>query len=542
MSTRYAGEAPRILWVELDGDAGTQIIEHGVGRIGRDLPFLEADVTSTAHQLKRGALHSAFVIGGGGGRDVLAALHFGASRVRVAELNPAVVQAVDHDLRDFSGGPYSAPGVEVSVGEARSVLAREPRRFDLIQMSMIDTWASSMAGALVLNENGLYTAEAFALYLDRLQDGGMLSVSRWYHPERPGELARVVSLARAALLAVGARNPSDHVAIVYAHSSFALDVGTVVVKRTPFTATELQRLHDFTSEMGFFALWPRDPGLTDPVDLGAVLRGRERSSAFDLSPPTDDRPFFFNIDRPLASWLDALRSGDLKRGSRSTLITVTLLALLMLMSRLIILAPLARFEAHKPKPERTQLRDHLRAVTYFGGIGLGFMWVELAIIQRYITFLGQPTSALSVVLCTLLACGGVGSALSSRLGSRLAAAAIFVLVLVTAFLVPHWTNAAYAWQHPARIALAVALIAPLGLVMGMMYPCGVRLLERDGTAHLIPWVWAINGIAGVFASVSGMFVAMQWGYTAVLLLGAAAYACTGYAAGGRFSPTATRVK
>jgi hypothetical protein len=220
-----------------------------------------------------------------------------------------------------------------------------------------------------------------------------------------------------------------------------------------------------------------------------------------------------------------------------------LLVLFLIVSDRIVIMPLRRREAGKAVQDRTRLRDHVRPVAYFAGIGLGFMWVEVAVIQRYIVFLGHPTYALTVVLFSLLLFGGVGSALSARLpihGWRISAGLVMLAVLLTALVVPWVTEAAYVLPKAWRIGMAVGLVAPLGLVMGTMYPLGVRLLERDRVPDLVPWLWAVNGVCGMFATVVGMLVAIAWGYTAVLLLGAAAYGMTAWAATGSFSPSRAR--
>lgn len=530
MSDTYDGPAPETLWIRLDADAGTQIIRHGADAADADLAFLAADVTSTAHHLLRGRLRDVYVIGGGGGRDVLAALYFGAERVRVAELNPDVVAVVDGAFGAYSGRPYSHPKVRLTVGEARSELSRIDDTFDLIQMSMVDTWAASMAGSMVLTENVLYTEEAFRQYLAHLKPDGMLTVSRWYHPERHGELARLIVLTASALRRIGVEDPAAHMVVVYATGTRELRVGTVVAKRNPFTEAERGALSAWSNQMGFHRLWPRDLALADGIDVAGLVAGDStvlRASTFDLLPPTDDRPFFFNVQRPFASWADAARSGDFGRGSKSTLILGGLLAVLALLSGAIVVSPLARYEALRPAQERTRLRNHARPVIYFAGIGLGFMWVELALIQRYILFLGHPTFALSVVLFALLLFGGIGSAMSARLSEwRLTIMSLIAGIGITAWVVPMITAAAYGWNRPARIVLAAILISPLGVAMGTMYPKGVRALEQAGLTDLIPWAWAINGVAGVIALVVGMFAAMEFGYTVVLMLAGCAYVAT----------------
>ncbi len=543
MSDRYEGDAPEILWVQLDAGAGTQIIKDGPQWVGRDQHFLEADVTSAGHHVVRDHLERAFVIGGGGGRDVLAALHFGAERVHVVELNPDVVRAVNEQFVDFSGGTYSLPQVQLEIGDARNVLSRSEDRYDLIQMSMIDSFASSITGSMVMSENGLYTTEAFALYLEHLEEDGVLSVSRWYHPVEYGTTAKVISLMRYALHAAGVEDPGAHIALIYARSAFALNVSTAVMKRTPFTPQEIRALRNWSDESGFRTLWPDpEPEPDDRLEVDTVLRGDPASwsrSHLDLSPPDDDRPFFFNTRRPFASWVVAIRSGDSSLGSKSSMFIILLLVVFLILSDRIVTLPLHRWEARKAVQNRTRLREYVRPVAYFAGIGLGFMWVEIAVIQRYIVFLGHPTYALSVVLFALLLFGGLGSALSTRLpidAWRVSVGVVTGAVLLTALAVPWVTEAAYALPKGLRITMAVALVAPLALFMGTMYPLGVRLLERARVPELVPWLWAVNGVCGVFAAVTGMFVAMSWGFTAVLFLGAAAYGMTAWAATGPFSP------
>ncbi|MGH7185477.1 MAG: hypothetical protein ACREIB_04260, partial [Pseudomonadota bacterium] len=191
ISPEFKGESLPSLWLELDADAGTPILGGGIAALAEKgrLDFLSWDVTAAAYvwrDMLGAPAENAFIVGGGGGRDVLTALAFDVAEVDVVELNPAVVEAVEQAFGDFSGRLYSHPRVRLSIGEARNELARRTTRYDLIQMSMIDTWAASMAGSLVMTENGLYTQEAFDLYLARLKRDGVLSVSRWYDPDRHG--------------------------------------------------------------------------------------------------------------------------------------------------------------------------------------------------------------------------------------------------------------------------------------------------------------------------------------------------------------------
>lgn len=536
MSELFTGDVPEMRWVELDTDAGTQIVEGGGRDYGDRLEYLEYDVTTVAYQLRSEGLERAFVVGGGGGRDVLTALHFGVEEVDVAELNPSVVEAVDEAFGDYGGHVYSLPGVHTHIGEARSILSRKEERYDVIQMSMIDTWAASVAGALVLSENALYTREAFELYLDHLQPDGLFTVSRWASDARWGEAARTLALMGAALRRHGATDPATHVAVVQAGGQAYPGVATCIMKPTPFSDAERRALAEATERLGFELIWPLLEG--EPVlDVPAVMAG-DRDAAYelrlDLRAPTDDRPFFFELRPMLTSWLWALQDRDLSVASRSMIMTGLLLLIYPLVGRILMLEPLQRYNASLPEAERTQLRAHLPAVTYFAMIGLGFLFVEVAILQRYMTFLGHPTYAMSVVLFSLLLSSGAGASMSDWLSdpARIVwpLGALLVGIALTAFAVPPLLVGLHHLDLAVRMVVAIALVVPLGLCMGMMFPLGVRMLHRDGVAHLLPWLWSVNGIFGVMASVVGIIVAMSQGYTAVLGLGAVCYVGMGVAA------------
>lgn len=539
MSTAFDGAVPDIHWLLLDTDAGTQIIEGGARLHGTDaLDYLTWDVTAFAHHLRRDDIDHAFVIGGGGGRDILTALHFGAEAVDVAELNPSIVHAVDEVFGEYSGRVYSLPQVHTTVGEARSILSRRDTRYDLIQMSMIDTWASSVAGALVLSENALYTREAFELYLRHLDDDGLFTVSRWSGTEGWGEASRTLALMGAALRAQGVERPEDHVAVVQAGGRIFPGVATCVMKKTPFTDAERALMGRVATERQFTLLWPLVGEHTGAdIDVPAILAEDAATAAamhLDLEAPTDDRPFFFNLRPIFKSWYWQLVEGVPGVGSRSLAITGALFVIFLLVGRILSIAPLQRHNAGLPEAEQTHLRAHLLPLLYFGGIGLGFILVEVTILQRYLIFLGHPTYAMSVVLFSLLLSSGLGANLSERFDDpskvRIPLALILVGVVFTGFAIPPMLEAAHGWDLSLRIVLAGALVAPLGLCMGMIYPMGVRLLSRDGIDHLVPWVWSINGIAGSIGSVFAIMVAISQGYTVVILLGALAYGVTAVAA------------
>jgi len=394
-----------------------------------------------------------------------------------------------------------------------------------------------MAGSMVMTENSLYTQEAFDLYLSRLKPNGVLSVSRWYDLEKHGETARVAVLMASALHRAGIERAEDHVAILTSPGFLHTAVATLLLKPSAYTETEKLALQQLCRERGFQLLWPQADREEKVAvfDIAGMLRLDPQalaSSRYDLSPPTDDRPFFFNIDRPVQSWLDAARSGDFSRGSRSTLLLGATLLLMCYACFYFTIKPL-RTDWAKNRTQAATGKSFLPLLLYFGGIGLGFMLIELALIQRYILFLGHPAYAISVVLFALLLFGGFGSFLTEKVSEsrlthtiRLALFLILVGILLTAFAAPGWLGQMTGFTWITRLLVSVGLIAPVALLMGMIYPLGVRRLTKMKQQELVPWMWGINGICGVMASVLGMLLAMNVSYTAVLLAGAASYGVT----------------
>lgn len=528
LSPKFKGYIPETRYLQIDSGAGTPIIKDGPQSLDK-LELLEWDVTSIAYHLRQGRIHNAFIIGGGGGRDILTALYFGTEHVEVAELNPGVYNAVQEGLADFSGRPYTSPRVTAHIGEARAHLANTTRKNDIIQLSMIDTFAASAGGALVFTENVLYTVEAFLLYLDSLAPDGLLSVSRFYDRDNFGEVARTVLVATHALKQ-RVDHPLDHIAIVYSPAPYGAFLATVVVNRAPFTKAELDKLVALSTERGFQMLWPKHPELSSDLDFDveAFAKGipRDETAFANPSPPTDDNPFFFNVSKPFASWVIAWKTGNYAVGNVSSLILGLLIAIIAILQRMLVFGPLRKASSLDDAARRAAIKPFL----YFAGIGVGFMCVELALLQRYAVFLGHPSYGLSVVLFTLLLFGGLGSSLSGRIADskqvRRVLASVVAGIVLTAFVVPIALEALANMSRVARILAAVGFIAPLGLLMGMAYPFGIRQLEDTGKRALIPWAWAVNGVSGVFATAVGMLTAMTFGYTSLLLLGGIAYVVT----------------
>ena len=526
LSPLWEGDGPPQKGVLIDGAAGTAITRfHG------DLEtvaFLRHDLTTLGYAIAPRS--KVAVIGPGGGLDVLAALLHGVDEVVGIELNPLIVQAVDEEFGDYSGHLYSMPGVRIEVDEGRSFLRRSGETFDLIQLSLIDTWAATAAGAYALSENSLYTAEAFGDYLDRLAPDGVLAMTR-FRFDPPLQVARLVSLAREAIERRGGRDWADRIAVVSAEGA-----SLFLLKKTPFTVDEVAALEARALELGFD---PEVlPGRSAPGIYGPLLAHEDPepfygSYQWDLRPATDNRPFFFHFVKPGDFLGGSLDKGDREEGVDQTFnffavsILVTLLGAVTLLATAFLAVPLAL-------RHRGALAEHgadkARTLAFFGLVGLGFMLVEIPLIQEFVRFLGHPTYALAVILFSLLLFGGLGSRTTQAVAEgglvgalRRAAITVVILAPLAAWVLPGLLDSLIHLALPARCVVAALLLAPLGFALGRPFPLGVRLTGA-AFADIVPWTWAANGAASVVGSVLAICLAMNFGFPAVIGIGAACYA------------------
>jgi hypothetical protein len=518
----------RQLRMDIDVNASTSILGYR-GDLS-EVDFLKSDVTNIGHYLR--PADRVLVVGTGGGRDILAALSFDAKSVTGVELNGQILETLNGRFGEFSGHLDRDPRVRFVNDEARSFVARSNEKYDFIQVSLIDTWAATAAGAFILSENAIYTVDAWQVLLRHLTDGGVLSVSRWDFEQRPDEIYRLVSLAVASLRRVGVDRPQDHLVLIRSRPQgppgAAIGVGTLLVSRTPILAGDLDRLEAAANRLQFETrLSPRLAG--DQV-LARLVSGEDLTTFFasypvKLTAPTDDSPFFFQMLKP-SGILDAalLNGGKQAPNLQAVLVLVILLVTVVSLSLLCIFTPLAL------TADRSVLRNTGPLLLYFAAIGLGFMLIEISQVQRLIVVLGHPTYALSVVLFVLLLASGLGSQLTGRLSGDVAArlgprllAVLLALLAVTGLVTPMITHAFEASTTPVRIAIAVALLFPAGLCMGMPFPLGMKIASaRD--KRLTPWLWGINGALSVCASVLAIAISVGSTISAAFWAGVITYA------------------
>jgi hypothetical protein len=410
--------------------------------------------------------------------------------------------------------------------EGRHFVRTTPARFDVIQITGVDTLSAEFSGSYVLAENYLYTVEAFRDYLTLLRPGGVLSIATGDESvEAPRAAGRMVSVAYEALRSIGVARPADHIAVIY--GTF---LDEILIRTAPFEPDQVARLAAESERLRFNAvLLPGregQPAFTRLVSASAAEReGARAELPYVVSPTTDDQPFFFSFFR----WRSLWSRRDLVPAHTSALGQAVLLALLgtlSLLSTALILGPLAVF---RRRGILGAGREAVGLLVYFLALGAGFMLLEISLIQRFVVFLGYPTYSLSVTLASLLVSTAWGSLWSRRWVGRERVALPAALAVLAALIV------FYVWGLPplqhrllgaslaARIATTAALLAPLGFVLGIFFPLGTR---RVASIHedLVPWAWGINGCASVTAAALAIILAMTYGFAWVWFLALLVYA------------------
>jgi spermidine synthase len=551
LSAAYKGPLPDTRFMDIDSAASTPIL--GLEPDLSDAEYLRYELTALPYHLMedRGAGFSALVIGPGGGRDLASALVFGAGRVDGVEINPIIANDVMRErFREFSGGIYAHPRVRVVVDDGRSFVRRTPERYDVIQASLVDTWAATAAGAYTLTENSLYTVEAFDDYLDHLTDGGVLSITRWV-----ADGLRLVSLAQEACERRG-WSAADRLAVVR-HDR----VATFLLKRTPFTAGESARLKAVAAQLGFDILYVPDAGeartlpqtgaVTDVMpggseamnvsipaqdvivdgaataDYARLILAADREQFYaayraDIRPTTDDRPFFFHTTK-LEHQFDVAFGRTMLFGNGLSAL-MTLLGVSAGLVVLFVLGPLVLTARSSSSPPRA-----LAWLVYFGALGAGFMLIEVSVLQHFVLLLGHPVYSLTVTLFSLLLGTGLGAAWSRRFeastlrrtGARgvLTVALLALVIIVIASPVVTW---AIPFPRGVRMLIAVAMLVPLGVALGIPMPAGLRMLSLEAP-EMVAWAWGMNGALSVVGATLAIFIAMNWGFRITLLTACGTY-------------------
>jgi len=634
LSPEFKSEMPPQIGITIDGDGFTSIIKHD-GPI-EEVEFPRFTLGSMVHMLNKGG--DTLIIGAGGGIDVFCSRSFGTKNIEAVEINPDIAYLATQKYKDYSGHLFERPGINMIVAEGRNYIKRKDKKYNLIYLPLVDSWAATYSGAYSLSENYLYTVEAFQDYYDRVGDDGFISISRWeYIPERPYQSLRLCSLAMAA-----ANSDLRNSVVVISQGKLA----NFIWKKGEFTAGEIEQVKSFCfanrfkilyipgmryNNAGQFEIndildwtglikslkahktadlkriWEHlnnesreaitawkpgesfderskmsviaslneildnnlfyDPQAFPPGKLDregirllrigsgnlkssdmrrfnrlviesvfmveiarsrnnfSLILDRNTSKDFqekyplDISPVTDDRPFFYLTDK----WKNFFIYLDRSVKARAHFpivftIVLVVLSISILFCGIFIILPLkikgiGDFSG----------RSSILFLIYFILLGLAFMFVEITLMTKMALFLGHPTYSLSVVLFSLLIFTGIGSYLSSlsKLGDGktmiLDVCVLFVIGFSYFFVMDKILAGALPLGHLTRAAIAVLLIAPIGICLGMPFPLGLKRLGEENSV-MIPWAWGVNGCASVMGSVLALVFAQAFGFWNTLLL------------------------
>ena len=478
--------------------------------------------------LTEGERNNALIIGPGGGRDILLTLMGGVGQITAVEVNKDLVDIV-REYGWYNGGIYTDfENVTVVVDEGRNFLKRQKEKYDIIMLSLPATQTSRSLEGYSLTENFLFTTESVNDYLEHLTDEGRLVVVT--HDDFT--MWKLLSISLAVLNEKGVSNTSA-LNQIYILGLSTTDVYPLfVLKKTPFEPAQVFLRHEKMRQLGYdptLSYFPyiSEEGMVNSVlmDLGSgeialtdIEKWMARELGFDISPVTDNSPFFYKIDVGLPQPVSL----------------VFWLSIIMML--LVLLVPPLYWKWRptqretRPRSKGSSNQNSLRAAVLFSMLGIGFMLVEISLIQRFMLFLGQPVLSMAVLLFSLLVGAGMGSLYSGRLASEriikgiaIAALAIVAMVVSYTFLLPLIFNQLLGLELAIRLLAMVVMLIPLGFLMGFPFPLGIRLLKEMKTEKYIPWMWCINGVGSVLGSVMTIVVAISFGFTQALLAGAGCY-------------------
>jgi spermidine synthase len=522
-----------IMMIVIDADASTAIANFDFANLSeRDRHVLTAQGPSFPYLARPGA--KALIIGPGGGYDVARALANGSKDVTGVEINPIIANTIMRERFPYlSRGLYHRPEVKLHVEDGRSFVRRSKEKYQVMQMTLVDTWASTAAGAFALSENNLYTTDAFRDYLNHLTDDGIMAFTRWGF-EPPRESVRLLALAREALAELGEHRPASHVIVVRENTPNidgwgALD--TVLVARKPFPRDAVDKLRVQAQTNGLDLVY--FPGDGPGNAFGKLLLAKDPDEflagyPYDVSPVDDNRPFFFYTVQTQELWrflTSASRETADYKINRAVPLLFALVGTSLLATLIVLALPPAILGTRLPREKGVP-----RLLMYFVCIGAGYILIQVALIQKFVLFLSHPTYALTVIIFSMLVFSGLGSFFSRRLvgdsDARLKGMLLFVAVFVAVLAVAAapLTAKLIGWPLPVKMLVTSLAIAPAAFAMGMPFPMGLARLEAYHRPS-VRWAWSLNAASSVLGSAGSIFLAIYLGLREAMLIGGVLYLC-----------------
>jgi hypothetical protein len=536
LSYRYLEIPPPQNGLFLDGDEPSPVVLPGA-----DLSFNDYLPGVIAFHLRPAA--NVLILEPRGGLDILTALNSGATQVTAVEINPLIVEAAQQI--------YSDPRIHLFIESDRSYLQSSAESYDVVVLSLANSYHPVRSGAYSLGEDYRYTVEAFQEMLDRLNSGGLLVVTRWLQTP-PSESLRAFALAVTSLERSGA-NPRTQIVAFRGYNT-----STLLVKNGDFTPDELLNIRQFATKRAFDLTYAPDihPDEVNQYNISfkpieyqtftALLNTYPRESfytsyPYDVSPPTDDHPFFGHFFKwsQTRQVLTELGKTWQPFGGAGYFVILALLLLSTFLAGILILLPVGivrwrsiflnksnnKTPGASPKFLPPPSPKYLIPFIYFCLLGLAYLCVEISLIQRFILFLSNPTYAFTGVLFSILLFSGLGSRFSKHIPIRLALPILVLMLFVESTLLPEFFEITLGLPLIIRMGLTTLVLAPIGFLMGLPFPSGIqRLSSQNNHPMLIPWIWAVNGATSVVASILASLLVLTFGLHLVLQIGAVCYA------------------
>jgi len=519
---------------------------------GKDYEIPDSEIHGISYLLTEKP--KVLIIGIGGGFDIKWAVDRDASEITAVEINAGTLDLYRNELTKITGNITERENLSLHVAEGRHFVRASHEKYDLIQMSGVDTYTALASGGYVMSESYLYTEEAFNDYLDHLTDDGFFTIIRFAFPA-PRETLRVMTIACKVLADRGAKEPWRHVAVIRGGKSNGEDatsLGAILVKKSPFEDAELDKLATWADKYGHEKLYL--PGRISGEHLNPfedfakhVQDGTTAeffaSYPYNVKPVTDDRPFFFNQHRlgSVWTWIKEILGGTADRQIPKQVPWVALLpdfqkrpmGLMLLVATLVQLTVLIAVLIFGPlvflRRETVGRRDFVVPMGYFACLGFAYILLMISAMQRFGLILGHPTYAISVTMATFLIGSGVGSFFAGRFARELApkvvtvvAGSLVVYSALLALLLPGIASVLLTQAFLVRVFATIAVLAPMAFVMGFCFPTGIRVLASDRQAW-VPWAYGVNGAASVLGSVLAVCLAMTLGFSNVQWVAAGLY-------------------
>ncbi|MBI3354847.1 MAG: hypothetical protein HY034_08180 [Nitrospirae bacterium] len=531
LSLKYQGYIPHQIGITIDGDNMTAITEIEGNTSELDfIPYLPSSLPFYLTQNK-----NVLILEPAGGLDILTALYFKSQLITGVEINPLIHKVIKHDFRDFSGGIYERDNVKIETGEGRGYLKKTDIKFDIILFPVLSGIPASSGGFFGLAEGYQFTEEALITYIEHLNNDGMLSITRYLLPP-PREELRLISVIQSALKRTGSKNPERHIAVIRTWGTI-----TIIVKRSELSDADISKIKEFSKERLFDIVYYHGikenetniyNKFAEPIYfnlISKILNDEKRETLyknyiFDITSVTDDRPFFFQFFK----W-NKIKEVYKSVGEKwQIFIEGGYLLPIIFIQALIASAVFIVFPLTVARGRRliTQKKETITFLSFFFLIGVGFMFIEISLIQKLILFLDHPVYAVSTTLFSILIFSGIGSFLSKRYASNkklfnIILSLSITIVIATIFL-PYIITFFLGSNLILRGIVTLLTLCPIGILMGMPFPAAIKILgERD--RDIIPWAWCVNGVASVISSILAIIIAISFGFNAVLLLSVIMY-------------------